>query len=313
MEVANHEKEKLSYYKALNDIANQIHAAKDIDDILINLKTEMLRLFDADRITIYVVDGKKREIYSRFKEGTIPTEIRVPINNKSLAGYTANNAQITNIRNAYDTHELSMINKDLGFDGSWDEKSGYRTTQILTVPIFFKKYVIGVLQLINKKAGERFTVDDQNCAVELANVLGIAFFNQRKLTQQRIKKTRFDYLLSNNIITENELARAVTMARELSSSVETVLMKDLKVKKEEVGRSMAEFYGCEYVPFKPNYPIPGELLARLKPVYLKNNLWVPLGSKDGKVKILIDNPQHLDKIDRSNPSSLLRGMSSCWG
>lgn len=291
------EKEKLSYYKALHDIANQIHAAKDINEILINLRGQMLRLFDADRITIYVVDGKKKEIYSRLKEGEVPTEIRVPINQKSIAGYTAGNAQTTNIRDAYDAHELSMINKDLGFDRRWDEKSGYVTRQILTVPIFYKKYVIGVLQLINKKSGDRFTPDDQGCAVELADVLGIAFFNQRKLTDQRAKKTRFDYLIRNNVITEKELARAVAMARELNLPVETVFTKEMKVKREEVGRSLAEFYGCEYVPFRSNYPIPGDLLARLKPAYLKNNLWVPLGRKDGTIMILIDNPQRLDKID----------------
>ena len=42
------EKQRLLYYKALHDIANQIHAAKDIDEILISLKDSILSLFDAD-------------------------------------------------------------------------------------------------------------------------------------------------------------------------------------------------------------------------------------------------------------------------
>ncbi|UCB48383.1 MAG: hypothetical protein JSW56_14735 [Deltaproteobacteria bacterium] len=54
------DKENLNYYKALHDIANQIHAAKNTDDILINLKNKILGLFDADRVTIYVVVGKKK-------------------------------------------------------------------------------------------------------------------------------------------------------------------------------------------------------------------------------------------------------------
>jgi len=199
----NHQ-QKLSYYKALHDIGNQIHAAKDINEILINLREKILSLFDADRITIYVVDGKRKEVYSRFAAGAIQ-EIRVPINNKSLAGYTANNAQITNIVNAYDTSDLKLIDRELEFDKSWDEKSKYMTKQILTVPIFYKKYVIGVLQLINKKGGDRFSVEDQSSAVEMAKVLGIAFFNQKKMSQQRAKRTKFDYLTDNNIITETEL------------------------------------------------------------------------------------------------------------
>lgn len=294
---AGFSKEKLSYYKALNDIANQIHSAQDFNEILINLKEKILSLFDADRITIYVVDGRKKEIYSRYQAGNIPQEIRVPINNKSIAGYTANNAQITNIANAYEKHELSMINNDLSFDKSWDEKSGYVTKQMLTVPIFFKKYVIGVLQLINKKTGDRFSLEDQNSAVEMAKVLGIAFFNQKKLSQRRTKKTKFDYLINNNIITEKELAQAITMAREQKTAIESIFIRDMKVKREEVGRSLGEFYHCEYVPFDNKYPIPGDLLAKLKHVYLKSNLWVPLLREDDKVKILIDNPQRLDKID----------------
>jgi type II secretory ATPase GspE/PulE/Tfp pilus assembly ATPase PilB-like protein len=291
------QKEKLSYYKALNDIGNQIHSARDMDEILLNLTDQILSLFDAERITIYVVDGKKKEIYSRFKAGPSPEEIRVPINNKSIAGYTANNAQLTNIVNAYDIHELSMINKDLSFDKSWDEKSKFSTKQILTVPIFFKKYVIGVLQLVNKKNGDRFTLEDQNSATEMAKVLGIAFFNQKKLAQKSKKKTRFDYLINNSLITQKELERAITMARDQKVSVESVFINDLKVKKIEVGKSLGEFFGCEYVPYDSNYPIPGDLLAKLKQIYLKNNLWVPLTRENGKVKILIDNPQRLDKID----------------
>jgi type II secretory ATPase GspE/PulE/Tfp pilus assembly ATPase PilB-like protein len=292
-----HQQEKLSYYKALHDIANQIHAARDINEILINLKDRMLSLFDADRITIYVVDGKRKEIYSRFMAGNTPEEIRVPINNQSVAGYTANNAQITNIIDAYEGSELGEINKELTFDKSWDEKFGYVTRQVLTVPIFYKKYVIGVLQLINKENGDRFTVEDQNSATEVANVLGIAFYNQKTLSQEGVKRTKFDYLINNNIITQKELERAVVMARTQNTPIESIFTKELKVRKEDVGRSLAEYYDCDYVPFSSRHPIPGELLAKLKPVYLKKNLWVPLATEDGTVKILIDNPMRLDKID----------------
>jgi type II secretory ATPase GspE/PulE/Tfp pilus assembly ATPase PilB-like protein len=287
----------LVYYKALHDIANQIHAAKDINEILINLKDRIMSLFDSDRITIYVVDGKRKEIYSRFKAGNNPEEIRVPIDNNSIAGYTANNAEVINIANAYDTRELKMINSGLSFDRSWDEKFNYKTKQILAVPIFYMKYVIGVIQLINKKNGDRFTPEDQNSAVEMADVLGIAFFNQKKLAQERAKRTKFDYLIQNNIISEKEMERAMAIARQQGKPLESVFIQDLRVGKEDVGRSLAEYYDCEYVPFNANHPIPGDLLAQLKQPYLKTNLWVPLGRADGTVKILIDNPQRLDKID----------------
>ena len=292
------DKEKLTYYKALNDIANQIHSARGMDEIFLNLNSQILGLFDTERISIYVIDSKRKELYQRLKAGgDVPREIRLPVNNESLAGYTANNAQMTSIANAYDKHELAMINKDLIFDKSWDKKNNFITKQVLTVPIFFKNSIIGVLQLINKNNGDRFTLEDQNSAVEMAKVLGIAFYNQMKLAQKSRKKSRFDYLLHNNLITQKELEQAIITAREQKVSVETVFVNDFKVKKNEVGKSLGEFFNCEYVPYDSNFPIPGDLLAKLKHVYLKRNLWVPLAREDGKVRILIDNPQRLDKID----------------
>ena len=290
--------EKLFYYKALNDIANQIHSAKDMDEIFLNLNDQILSLFNVERISIYAVDGLKKELYQRLKAGgPVPDEIRLPINNESIAGYTAFNAQVTNILNAYDEQELAMINRNLTFDKSWDEKNDFVTKEVLSVPIFFRNTIIGVLQLINKKSGNRFTLEDQNSAVEMARVLGIAFYNQIKLSKKTSKKTRFDYLLKNSLITQKELEQAIRMAREQKLPVETVFINDFKVKKSEVGKSLGDFFNCEYVTYDSNFPIPGDLLARLKHVYLKRNLWVPLVRQNGNVKILIDNPQRLDKID----------------
>ncbi|HDG97677.1 MAG TPA: hypothetical protein ENG73_05845, partial [Desulfobacterales bacterium] len=58
--------EELEFQKKLNYITNKIHSARDTDDILLNLQSEILSLFDADRITIYVVDGIRKQIVSRF-------------------------------------------------------------------------------------------------------------------------------------------------------------------------------------------------------------------------------------------------------
>jgi len=80
---------ELQFSKRLNFITNKINSSKDIDDILINLREDILSLFDADRLTIYVVDGISKEIFSRFKTGEEINEIRVPINNTSIAGYSA--------------------------------------------------------------------------------------------------------------------------------------------------------------------------------------------------------------------------------
>jgi hypothetical protein len=143
--------EQLEYHKKLNNIANKIHSASDTNDILLNLQSEILSLFNAYRITVYVVDGIKREIVSRFKSGAEVNEIRVPINPASISGYCAASGKLVNIGDVYNDAELRQISPKLKFDKSWDEKTGFKTTQVLAAPISYNRYLLGVIQLINKR------------------------------------------------------------------------------------------------------------------------------------------------------------------
>ena len=55
---------QLAYRQALQEVANEINAAQNLDEILIDLKDRTLSLFQADRLTIYVVDGVNKEIFA---------------------------------------------------------------------------------------------------------------------------------------------------------------------------------------------------------------------------------------------------------
>ena len=78
------------------------------------------------------------------------------------------------------------------FDSRWDKATGFRTSQVLAAPILFEKYLLGVLQLINKRGGGAFTPKDEEAAEELAKILGIAFYNQHRAarTQQALQVRR---------------------------------------------------------------------------------------------------------------------------
>jgi len=212
---------QLEYQKKLIEITNKIHSAQDTNDILLNLQGEILSLFDADRITIYVVDGVRKQIVSRFKTGDEVNEIRVPISPESIAGYAVSTGKMVNIRDAYDKEELKRISPHLKFDSSWDKKSGYRTKQVLAAPITFNKYLLGVIQLINKKTGTPFTKEDENAVLEIAKVLGIAFYKNQKAVQRK-RPTKFDYLIANNIISDKDLEQAMIVARKAKKPVESV-------------------------------------------------------------------------------------------
>lgn len=287
---------KLQIRQALLDITNRIHAAQNIKQILVDLKDGILNLFNAHSITIYVVDRPRNEIYSMFLIGAQIKEIRVPINNRSIAGYVANTGKAINIADAYDTEELRKIDSELAFDVSWDKKTGFRTREILTAPIFHNKTLMGVVQILNKKTGTgKFSEDETGFLQEITGVLGIAFFNQERFAKRR--KTRFDYLISHDLLTEEDLETAWEESREAKKTIEEFLMKKHKIDREDLGRSFEEFYHCKFVPFSNKMRIPGDLINNLKQDYLRRELWVPLEKKDGVIRIIIDDPNNILKRD----------------
>src|SRR5262245_9624600 len=139
---------ELSYRKRLVEIANAINAAPSIQEILVDLKDKILDLVDAERVTIYDIDTKNQEPLSLFKAGTEVKEIRVPKTFASIAGFTALSRKTANIKNAYDAGELAKLHANLRFDSRWDKASGFRTREVLSSPIVFEKYLLGVQQLV---------------------------------------------------------------------------------------------------------------------------------------------------------------------
>jgi type II secretory ATPase GspE/PulE/Tfp pilus assembly ATPase PilB-like protein/GAF domain-containing protein len=288
--------EKLQIRQALLDITNRIHAAQNIKQILVDLKDGILNLFNAHSITIYVVDRLRNEIYSMFISGAQVKEFRVPINNKSIAGYVANTGKVVSIADAYDIEELKNIDKELTFDLSWDKKTGFRTKQILAAPIFHNKTLMGVVQILNKKTGPgKFSEDEKGFLQEISDVLGVAFYNQERYVRRR--KTRFDYLISRDLLKEEELDGAWEESREAKETIEVFLMRKYKISRDDIGRSFEEFFRCKFVPFTDRIPIPGDLLSTLKRDYLRRELWVPLEKKDGVIRIIVDDPNNILKRD----------------
>jgi len=253
---------EVEYRKNLQEICNKIYAAPNLDGILVDLKDEITGLFECERLTVYVVDGKKKELVSRFKSGDEVAEIRIPVSNSSVAGCSAFKQKLINIKNVYEDKELASIDPELRFDKSWDQQTGFLTKQVLVVPVIFKKFLLGAVQLINRPDGTPFTSLDESSVTEMAKILGIALYNQKRMAKAR--PTKFDYFLENNILTQKELDKAIGDARQRKVTIEAILMDELKVSKQDIGKSLSQFFKVPFVDFNKNAPIPGDLLTGLK-------------------------------------------------
>jgi type II secretory ATPase GspE/PulE/Tfp pilus assembly ATPase PilB-like protein len=287
---------ELELRKKLTSIANQINSAESIPHILMTLKDRILELLDAERLTIYAIDTKNQELYSLQKVGDVPKEIRVPKSFSSIAGFTALARKTINIKDAYDAAELQRFHANLRFDQRWDKQTGFRTKAVLAVPIMFEKYLMGVIQLINKRHGPAFTEQDEDGAEEIARILGIAFYNQHKVTRQS-KPSKFGTLIDKGVISEKDIEQAAGSARVNNTNVERVLMEDFNVPKDELGRSLAAYYQTQWFNYDGTQTIPADLKDRVSSDIWKKHGAAPVERRPGLLVVAVDDPQDLTRLD----------------
>jgi hypothetical protein len=287
--------QKVTFAENVKRITDQIHAANDLDHILLDLRKDILSIFDAEDLTIFAFDSEKKEIFSKIPHIDSVEEIRIPITEQSLAGFCAKYLRPVNIADAYNIAELQGVHPSLLHDTSYDKRTGFKTKQVLTYPIVAdNKYLMGVFQLLNKKSGARFTRKDEESVAEIAKALGIAFFNLRKISKKT--PTKFDRLVTNNRITQNELDQAIAESRKGVSDFESILIERYKVPKLEIGKSLAQFHKCPYIEYTDRTIVDIEHLKNLNVYYLKKNHGMPLKRDRSAIEILTDDPGDHDRV-----------------
>jgi len=287
--------QKVAFTENVKRITDQIHAASELDHILLDLRKEVLSVFDAEDLTIFAFDPEKKEIFSKVPHIDSIEEFRIPITEQSLAGFCAKYLRPVSIADAYNIAELQGIHPSLVHDTSYDKRTGFKTKQVLTYPIVAdNKYLMGVLQLLNKKSGGRFTRKDEESVAEIAKALGIAFLNLRKVSKKN--PTKFDRLVTNNHIAQNDLDNALAESRKGLSDFESILIEKYKVPKLEIGKSLAQFHKCPYIEYSERTIVDVELLKNLNVDYLKKNHWMPLKRDRTAIEIMTDDPGDLDRV-----------------
>jgi type II secretory ATPase GspE/PulE/Tfp pilus assembly ATPase PilB-like protein len=293
-------KRQLEYRKRFMEKINEIHSSSNLNTILIELKDSIAELFKAERLTIYVVDQKSKTLVSKVKSGDEIQQISVTIDSNSLAGYCAYTGSLVNIRDAYDAHELKMVSTGLSFDITWDKKTGFRTEQVLCVPMKFDTSLIGVIQLINKKEGTAFDATDLGYASELATSLSIAIHNIFRLsasTKIIRNKSRYNYLLDTNRLGESDIQKASAHPDLAAIGLDHLLMRDFHVPREEMAKCLSLHFGTDFIGFDPGLPRLDDILGRVKPERLSKERWVPVKIDGGVLQVAMEDPTDLAKQD----------------
>ncbi len=178
----------------------------DLETTLRAVMDQAKDLMQADRSTLFLLSKETNELWTKVAkaDGKTMMEIRIPAD-KGIAGYVASTGQTLNIPNAY---------QDPRFDPSTDERTGYKTRNILCMAVFNAQgNLIGVTQLINKIKGN-FTTADEAFLRAFNAQAGMALENAQLFESVMVEKQyQKDILesLSDAVVSTDMLGRIVTI------------------------------------------------------------------------------------------------------
>jgi len=142
------------------DIANRVSDSLSLDVLFPRLMEVVTETLSADRSSLFLHDPETGELFSRVMQGSVMGEVRFPAT-LGIAGSVFASGSGEIIADAY---------ADPRFNREMDQRSGYRTRNILCVPIRNRKHeVIGITQALNKRGGDFDNEDRQ--LLEAAKVI----------------------------------------------------------------------------------------------------------------------------------------------
>ena len=130
----------------------------NLEKVLADSAERICEGFLADRMTVYqaVDDGTALvAILQMGLESFGSVKVRLD-SNRSVAGYVGANQRVVNIRDANDDAEVAPLELKHKMFRAIDERTGYRTTQVLAAPVVAEGRLLGVVELLNRTDGRRF-------------------------------------------------------------------------------------------------------------------------------------------------------------
>ena len=128
----------------------EVSSLRDYDDIIMVLANMGKALTSADRCSVWVVNEKKKTIWTKVAHGIDPIEIPM---DSGLVGDAIMHGKKILIDDAY---------KDERFNQEIDKKSGYKTKSMMIIPMFdYQDNIIGAFQVMNHQ-GERDYFDKRD-------------------------------------------------------------------------------------------------------------------------------------------------------
>jgi len=167
--------EKVHQLEMLNEVSSLLNSTLETAQVREKALEATCKLLHCETGSLVLIDEKTNELYWETALGEAGSELkqslRLPINDKSIAGFVAM------------TGECLVIN-DVEQDSHYRKNTSthFKTVSMVCVPLLTKGKIIGVLQALNKKSGKNrgcFSTHDGKLMQTLSHQVATAIDNSR--------------------------------------------------------------------------------------------------------------------------------------
>lgn len=165
-----------AHVSTLLEVARELDATVQLEPLLAHIEQAGRRILGCERVRIFVYDAKRGDLFARLATDTKP--IRFPVA-EGIAGAALRDDRVIRVEDAY---------ADPRFLPTFDQRLSLRTRSLMALPMKgIRGTNVGVLQFVNKHDG-LFTDVDEEVALALAGLTGVALQRQLLMREQRQKR-----------------------------------------------------------------------------------------------------------------------------
>ena len=174
------------------EVTRELARPLDLNTMLTHVIDAARAVLQADRGSVFLYDANTNELYSTVATGV--TTLRFPAG-RGIVGECAETRRLINVPDCYND---SRFNRDA------DQKTGYRTRCLLTIPLVgYDNSLVGVMQVLNKRDGV-FTGEDEQIASALAAQCAVAIQRMQMLA---------------DLVENEKLKQELSVARDIQTRV----------------------------------------------------------------------------------------------
>jgi Nif-specific regulatory protein len=287
------------------EITGQWNQTQSTDDLLNQIAKASTQLLAAERASIFLWDKKNQTLVGRPALGIEEGELRVP-DDAGVVGQVVNTGECRRVDEQQAEDEV---------DRSVDRQLGFRTRNLLCVPLRSAAgKMLGAFELINKVGGN-FTEDDETALGELAAHAAVALENSQQYEQLlRVQDQIADQAASDvQLIGECPAIEALqsTVRRIADTDLALLILGENGTGKEVVARLI------HYLSTRKKQPLVAVNCAALSETLLESELFGhergaftdAVETRVGKFELASGGTLFLDEIGDMSPggqSKLLR-------